>query len=172
MGDAVGRRQVLQFEAGQAILAQGPLNTFRTQRPGGAQQVDNVPAGVAVLPLPGIGVVKIAIQGEAGYLVVEAQGVVAHAAGMGLRQLGVNAADKVTLRDPLGQRGQRADACDQAGLGMGQAVIGGSRVDHQRLANRVQVTVGAQPGELYRAIPGGVGAECLVVVPVEGIRQR
>ena len=41
---AIGCRQLLQFETDMTVLSPGPLNAFRAQRPGRAQQIDNVPA--------------------------------------------------------------------------------------------------------------------------------
>ncbi len=42
--NAIGCRQLLQLETDMTVLSPGPLNAFRAQRPGRAQQIDNVPA--------------------------------------------------------------------------------------------------------------------------------
>ncbi|MNE69607.1 hypothetical protein D3C80_1653400 [compost metagenome] len=78
--DTVGGSEQLQAQADTAVLLR-PLDTFRTQRVGGANHVDQVPATVAALPFAGIGVVEIAVEAVASDLIVEAQGVVAGATG-------------------------------------------------------------------------------------------
>ena len=98
VADAIGGSQVFQAEAGQAVLTQRPLNTLRAQRIGGAHHVDNIPAGIAVLPFPGIGIVEVAVQRIAGDLVIKAQGIVAHAAGAGPGELLVDQANEFRLR--------------------------------------------------------------------------
>ena len=83
MGNAVGGGQGLEAEGGGAVLARWPLDPRRPQGMGEAQGVDQVPAGVAVLPLTGIGVQQVAEEEVAGDLVVEADAVVAGPAGAG-----------------------------------------------------------------------------------------
>ena len=73
MADAVGGGQFLQPEAGVAILPQWPLDTLGSQGIGGTQQVDQIPAGIAVLPLAGVGLMEIAVKGMAGDLIIETQ---------------------------------------------------------------------------------------------------
>jgi hypothetical protein len=66
------------------------------------------------------------------------------------------------LQAVLGQ-----DAGEQAGLGVRQVVGRGLAVQHQRLADLVQLGIGAQAGELGRPVPPGHAAKGLVVVPEE-----
>ena len=74
--DAVGGGQALEAQRHAPFLGR-PLDAFRAQGVGGTQGVDQVPAAVAALPLPRIGVVEVAVEAVAGHFVVEAQGVVA-----------------------------------------------------------------------------------------------
>jgi hypothetical protein len=73
VSDAIGAREILEAETGQTILTQRPLNAFRTQGAGCAHHIDDVPAGIAVLPLSRVGIKEIAIQGMARNFVVKAQ---------------------------------------------------------------------------------------------------
>jgi hypothetical protein len=77
--DAVGRGEVLEAESSAGRPRAAATRCPRAQRVGGAHGVDEVPARAPVAVLAGVGVAQIAIQGEARDLVVEAQGVVAHA---------------------------------------------------------------------------------------------
>jgi hypothetical protein len=63
----------------------------------------------------------------------------------------------------------RRDAGDEAGLRVGQVVVGGLAVQHQRLADLVQLGIGADGGKLRRPVAPGVGAKGFVVVPEEGV---
>ncbi len=116
VANTVGGGQFLQAKAGQPILAQGPFDAVRAQGIGGTHHIDNVPTGITVLPLPGVGIVEIAVQGIAGHFIVEAQGVIPHTTGTGQRQFRMNLANKLTLGQPLGQRLLRRYTRDQAGL--------------------------------------------------------
>ena len=103
----------------------------------------------------------------AGDLVVEADGVVAHADGAVTPQLGQDGVGEVVFRQPLGQAGLRHDAGEQAGFGVGQVVGRRLAVDHHRVAHLVQVEVGADAGKLGRPVQTRVAAEGFVVVPEE-----
>ncbi len=87
----VGPGQILQAKARGAVFAQRPCNPVRAQRMRKAQRIDQVPARVAVLPLARVSVVEVAVQQEAGELVVEPDAVVADTAGAGRGQLVVHA---------------------------------------------------------------------------------
>src|SRR5690625_4807173 len=164
---AVGPAEVFQPKAGRAVLPQGPLQALGPQGMAGAHHVQQIPARIAVLPLPGIGVVKVAIQGVAGHLVVETQAVVAHTAGSGGGQFGVDGGDELRLTHPPLRRALGGEPGDQAGLGLGQVIPGRMALDGQGLADLVELEVGAQAGKLGRPVPARVGPPGLVVVPVE-----
>ncbi len=152
--DTVGGGQLLETEGGGPVLTPGPLDALRPQGVGQTHHVDQVPAGVAVLPLAGVGIEEVAVQEVAGDFVVEADAVVADAAGAGPRQLrwiasAKSASDTALAPGPLGR-----DPGDQAGIRLGQQVVRRAAVEHQRLTDVIELLVGAQAGELGRADPG------------------
>jgi hypothetical protein len=63
----------------------------------------------------------------------------------------------------------RRDAGDQAGLRVGQEIIGGLAIQHDRIADLVQLGIGADRGELRRAVAARDGAKGFVVVPEKGL---
>ena len=167
VGHAVGHRQLLKPKARLALVVLGPLYPLRTQGIAGPQHVEDVPAGVAVLPAVGIGVVEVAIEGVAGHLVIEADAVVAQHAGVRGGELLVNLANEVRLAQPVLHRLLRRDAGDEAGFRLRQVVRRRLAIDHQRLADDVEIGVGANARKLRRPVPGGADAEGLVVMKVE-----
>ena len=168
---AVGGGEVLQPEAGAAAIGPlGPGDAFGAQRPGGAHQVEEVPAAAAVLPLAGVGVDQVAPEQVAGEFVVKPDGVVAHTDGAGLGQQALDAGGKRGLGLALGQAFLRGDAGDQAGVGVGQVVGSGLAIGHHRLADFIQLGVGADGRKLGRPVAPHVGAKGFVVVPDEGVR--
>src|SRR5690606_24987447 len=66
------------------------------------------------------------------------------------------------------QTGLRQDAGEQAGLGVGQVVGGWLAVMHHRLADLIELCIGADAGELRRPVAPGHAAKGFVVVPEEG----
>ena len=169
---AVGGAQLLEPEGGVAVLAHRPLDALGPQRVRGAHHVQQIPAPAAVLPLARIGVAQVAPQHEAGDLVVEADRVVADADGSALAQRIVDAAGEFMLGHALGRALLRRDAGDQAAFGLGQHVGRRLAVQHQRLADLVQLGIGADGGELRRPVAPRVGAEGFVVVPEKGGRAH
>ena len=164
--EPVGSREFLQLET-RAPVAVGPGDAIGAQHAGHPHHVDQIPARVAVAPLALVGVVEIAVERAARELVVEAQRVVAHAAGAGRRELGVDPRNELRLEQPLGIGPLRRDAVNQAGAGVRQVVFGQAAEDIEGLADLVQLRVGANPRELHRPIERGITPEGLVVVPVE-----
>ena len=167
VAQAIGLGEVLQLEGGAAVVMLGPLDAFGAQGPGGAHHVQQVPAAAAVLPFAGIGVDEVAPEQVTRDLVVKADGVVAHADGVRLGQFVFDGAGKRVLGHALLQAGLRQDAGEQAGFGFGQVVGRGRAVLHQRLADLVEVHIGAHAGELRGAVATRHLAEGFVVVPVE-----
>ena len=165
--DTVGGGEVLQAEAGGAVRTVRPDQPLRPEGPGQAQHVQQVPAAVAVLPLPGVGIDEVAEQGGAGEFVVEAQAVVADRAGLGPGKLLVHGADEGLFLDPQARHGARADAGEGAGHRIRQVVGAEPAPQFQRRLHRHQIGVGAQAGELGRAVRPGVHPEGLIIVPVE-----
>ena len=162
---AVGGGQVLQLEGRPAVGMGGPFDALGPQRIGAAHHVQDVPAAAVVLPLAAIGVDQIAPEQVARDLVVEAQGVVAHAHGAGLTQCLQHRGGKLVLGHALGQAGLRRDAGEQAALGVGQAVGCGLAVQHHRVTDLVERGVGAYAGKLGRPVSARYAAEGFVVVP-------
>jgi hypothetical protein len=132
---AVGARQVFELEAGLAVFLLRPLDAVGAQRVGEAHHVEQVPAAAVVLPFARIRVDQVAPEQEARDLVVEADGVVAHADGAGLREGLLDVRGELVLGNAALQAHLGRDAGDQAGLGAGQVVGRGLAIDHQRLAD-------------------------------------
>ena len=101
MLDTVGRGEFLEPKTAEAILTQRPLDTAWPERPIRTGHVKEIPTTVAVLPLPRVGIAQTPPEGEAGDFVVEADRVVANAAGMRGREFGMNPRDKFSLRHSL-----------------------------------------------------------------------
>ena len=166
---AVGLAQVLELEALRAVVLGGPDHAVRPQRIGQAHHVEQIPPAALVLPFACVGVDQVAPEHEARDLIVEPDGVVAHANGAGLGHLGLDAGRKLALGHAAFPGHLRRDAGDEAGLRIGQVVIGGFAVQHDRLADLVQLGIGADGGKLRRPVAPGVGAKGFVVVPEEGV---
>ncbi|MCY1429176.1 hypothetical protein D9M71_450830 [compost metagenome] len=162
--DTVGGGQALQLE-GHPPLGLRPLDPLRTQGVGGAQQVDQVPAAVAALPLAGIGIEEVAVQAVAGDLVVEAQAVVAGRAGAGADQFGVQTGHELGFTESLARQSSGVDAGDQAGHRVRQDVVAGLAIQVERLADLVERLVGTNAGHLQRPVATRVDAGGFVVVP-------
>ena len=169
--DAVSGGQVLQAETGLAALTLRPVDAIRPQCPGQADDVDHVPARVAILPLTCIGIEEVAVQAVAGHLVVEAQRVVTQRASPGPGQFVVDEAKEIGFGRTMLARVLRRDTGYQAGLGLRQQVVGGLCINDQRLADGIEIDVGAQTGELRCTIPRRRRAPGLVVVPIETRRN-
>ena len=166
---AVGLGEVLELEAGAAVLLLRPLDAVGPQRIGQAHHVEQVPTAAFVLPLARIGIDEVAPEQEARDLVVEADGVVAHADGAGLREGALDLRRELVLGQAAFEAQLRRDAGDQRGLGTRQVVGRGLAIDHQRLADLVERRVGADGGELRGPVAARHGAEGFVVVPEEGL---
>jgi hypothetical protein len=69
----------------------------------------------------------------------------------------------------LGARLLRRDSGNQAGLRVGQDIIGRGAVPGDRIIDGLQIRVGALRGKLRRAIGHRIGAKRLVVVPQKGV---
>ncbi len=167
VGDAVGDRQLLQPETRLALIVKRPLDPLRPQGIAGSQHVENIPAGVAVLPAVAIGVIEVAIEGVAGHLVIEADAVVAKHTGIRRGELLVDLANEIRLAQPVLHRLLWRDTGNEARLRIRQVVRWRFAINHQRLANDVEIRIGANTGKLRRPVLGGTDAEGLVVVEVE-----
>ena len=166
---AIGRRQALELERGPPVLVARPFDALGPQRIGAAHHVEQVPAPAAVLPFAGIGVHQVAPEQMARHLVVEADGVVAHAHRARRRQLALDGGRERVLRQALLQAGLRQDAGQQAGFRVGQEVGRGLAVVHQRWADLVEFGIGTHAGELRRPVAPRPAPEGFVVVPVEAV---
>jgi len=156
-------------EAGPAVVVARPRDAVRTERIGHAHDVEHVPAAAAVLPFARIRVHQVTPQQEARDLVVEADRVVADADRARLGKRGADAGREFVLGHAVFQAVLRRDAGDQARLRIGQVVRRGPAVQHDRLADLVEVGVGADCGELGGTIAPRFRAEGLVIVPEEGV---
>jgi hypothetical protein len=104
------------------------------------------------LPFARIRIDQVAPEHEAGDLVVEADGVVAHADGAGLRKRLLDGGGELVLGHAPFQTLLRRDAGNQAGLRVGQEIIGRLAIQHDRIADLVQLGIGADRGKLRRAV--------------------
>ncbi len=169
---AVGRAQVLQLEARLAIVAGGPHDAVRAQRMHHAHDVEQVPAAAVVLPLARVRIDQVAPEQVARDFVVEADRVVADADRVGLAECGLDLARELVLGHAVFEAVLRQDAGDQARFRIGQKIIGRLAVQHDRLADLVEFSVGADRGELGRAVAARGRAKGFVVVPEEGMRAH
>ena len=170
--EPVGTGQVLQAKAWRGVLAQWPFDAVRAQRIAHARKVDQVPARTAVAPFALIRIVKIAVEQVPGEFVVESQRVVADAAGAGGRELFVHDRCELGLDAALALGLLRCNAGDQASFGVRQDIRRRLAVQHDRIANHLELEIGADAGELGRTIAARVGTGRLVVVPEEsGLRH-
>ena len=163
--DSILCRKVLKTKRGLPVLPHRPLDSFRAQRIRGAEQVDEVPARIAVAPVPCIRIEQIPVEQEAGMLVVEPDRIVPHRAGAGPRKLPMNPVGEFRFGKAMLFEVRRRDAMHQRGFGLRQLVRSGATVAHDRLANDMQVLIGPHARELHRAIPPRLVAGCLVIVP-------
>jgi len=169
VGQAIGLAQMLQPETGLAIVALRPLNAVRAQRVRHAHDVEDVPAAAMVLPFARIRVDQIAPEQETRHFIVEADGVVAHADGARFREGRFDGGGELVLGHAQLQALLRRDARDQARLRVGQEVIGRLAIQHDGLADLVEVGIRADGRELGRAIAARLGAKGFVVVPKESL---
>ena len=128
MLDPVGRCEVLEPKAGLAVVTNGPLNPVGPQCLVGAGNIQQIPATIAILPFPGIGIAEVAPQGEAGDFVIKTNRVIAHTAGTRLSEFSVNPGDKLRFRYALGECLLRRDARHPHCRRVGQSVWRGLRV--------------------------------------------
>ena len=137
VANTIGSRQLLQTKAGQTVFSQWPLDTLGTQCIGGTNHIDNIPTRIAILPLPGIGIMKVSVQRVARDLIVKPQRVITDTASPGTSQFFQYLSNEFALRHTLAQCCLRRYSGNQAGLRMGQYIIGGPGVNNQGLANNV-----------------------------------
>ncbi len=168
--DAIGDGQAIQAQ-GNALLVLRPVQTFRAKCIERPDQAKHIPATVALLPLAGIGVVKVAVQAVPYHFVVESEVVVADAAGVGTPQLLVQTLDEVPLAQPQALQGGGQDTGDQAGCRMGQDVLAQLAMQIERCFDFVEVQIGTHPGHLQRTIPPWIDARGLEVVPEDTLRH-
>ena len=163
--DSILCRKVLKTKRGLSVLSHRPRDAIRAQRIRSAEQVDEVPARIAVAPVPCIRIEQIPVEQEAGMLVVEPDRIVPHRAGAGPHKLPVNPVGEFRFGKAMLFEVRRREAMHQRGFGLRQSVRGGAAVAHDRLARDMQVPVGSHARELHRAIPPRLVAGRFVVVP-------
>ena len=181
MCQAVGGGEVGELEAGAdraglvraALVRLGrPDDALRAQRIGHTRHVEQIPAAAIVFPFPGIRVDQIAPQQKSGEFIVEADGVVADTDGAGLREGLFDAGRESMLRHTALQTQLRRDAGDQNRSWIGQVVVGWLAIEHQRLADFVQLGVGAYRRKLRRPVEARINAEGFVVVPEKSVGHK
>ncbi len=170
MLQTIGHAEPLQLERDATILLR-PHQPFGAQRIGRAHQIDQVPAAVAALPFARIGIMEVAVQAVARYLIIEAQGVVAGAASARQRQLLMQQMDELGFAQPLAGERLGCDPGHQASGRMRQDVVTETAVDVQGLANLFQRLVGADAGDLQRPIAARGDASGFEVIPEDAGRH-
>lgn len=118
--DAVGAREMLQAEAGEAVFVFRPDDAVRAQGVAGAHHIQQIPARVAVLPAVGIGIVEVAIEDIAAHFVIETDVVVTENAGAGHAESLVDLAGEFGFVNAFGARYLRRDAGDHHRPGSGR----------------------------------------------------
>src|SRR5476649_2480447 len=160
---------MLELEAGLAVLAQRPFDAFRAQCVGHSHHVQQIPAAALVLPFARVGIDQVAPEQVARDFIVETDGVVADAYRARLVKCLFDGLGELMLRHAQLQAVLRCDAGDQARLRVGQEMVGRLAIQHDGRADVIEVGVGADRGELGRAIAARLGAKGFVVVPKESL---
>ncbi len=165
---AVGLSQELQLKAWQPLIIFWPVDAVGTQRVAGAHDIQQIPARIAVLPAPGVGIVKVAIKNIARHFIVEAHVVIADHAGVFDGKQGMNASGEFRFSHSARLRQLRRNAGDHHRLRLWQIIVRWLAVKNLRLADDIEIHIGANAGELRRAIQRRAFAEGLVIVEEEG----
>ena len=165
---AVGGGELFQSEHGQMVFVVRPCDAFGAQGVAGADDVEQIPAGIAVLVAVFVGVEEVAVEGVAGDFVVVTDVVEADGASVGLGKFGVNPRSKFGLGHAFLVALLRGDTGNQHGFGRGQVVVGLFAIECDGVGDEVEIGVGADASKLRGAVAGGVDAECFVVVEKEG----
>ncbi|MNS95078.1 hypothetical protein D3C72_1293210 [compost metagenome] len=172
MIDAIGSGQAFELERDPPLVIGRPDQAIGTQGIGGAHHIDQVPAAIAALPLPRIGVEKVSVQAVAGHLVIETQGVIPRTTGTGRRELGMHPGHEIGFAQAVLLQLPGGDSRDRAGGRMRQDVVTGLAVKIDRLVDFIEIEVGAQAGHLQRTVATGIDASGFVVVPEDGGHGR
>src|SRR5690606_2860316 len=170
--NAIGFRKLFQPKAWAAILLRRPNNPVRAKCICQPNHINNVPAGITVLPLPGIWVIKIAVERMAGYFIIKADVVIASDTSTRLRKLLVNPTDKLRLPQPFPLGRLRRNTGNQTSVRLRQHIIRRLTVNQERLRNDVEIQVRTDTRELSRPIPLRIRTKGFVVVPIYGFRHQ
>ncbi len=165
---AVGLREMLQLKAGKALIIFRPDNPFRAQRIAGAHHIQQIPARIAVLPAPAVGIKKVAVEDVARDFVIKAHVVIADHAGIGLGKQRVDTCSKLRFRNAARARNLRRNASDHHRFRLRQIVICRLTVEHLRFTHRVKVGIGAQAGKLGRTIQRRALPEGFIIMEQKG----
>ncbi len=170
MVNPVRSGQGLKPKARQPVIRVRPLDTIGSQRIQGTRHIQQIPSAIAVLPLSSVGVAKISPQRETGDLIIKADRVVADSAGFRVREFLVNPLNECRFGQALFLCLLGRDPRHPDGGGMRQAIRARARIEHQRLVNNFECSVGADAGELPGSILIRVFAGGFVIVPIKRIR--
>src|SRR5476649_220553 len=72
---------MLKAETGETVVVFRPLNTVRAQGVTGAHDIEQIPAGIAVLPAIGVRIVEVTVKNIAADFIVKANVVIADNTG-------------------------------------------------------------------------------------------
>ncbi len=155
---------MLKAKARQPVAVLRPDDAFRAQRVAGAHHIQQIPARVIVLPAPGVRVVEVAIENIARHFVIEAHVVIADHAGFWHGEQRVDASCKFRFVFAARARHLRRNTGYQHRFWLREIIVGGLAVKDVRLADDREILIGAQGGELRRAVQRGAFAEGFVIV--------
>src|SRR5690606_28606903 len=122
MSNAIGYCQLFQPETRAAIFFAGPVDTFGPQSISQPHHINNVPAGIAVLPYSCVGIPEITVKCMAGNFIIKSQAVVAYCAGSRLTESLVNLGNKLRFLKAVLQRFLRSNTGNQAGFRRWQVI--------------------------------------------------
>ena len=166
MREAIGRGQMLQTQTGFPRFRIGrPNNPLGAQGIRAAHHINQIPAATTVFKLAFIRREQIAPQHKTRHFIIKTNRVITHADGIRRSQLTHNRLRKLRLRHATLIAQLRRDAGNQCRFGRGQIIRRQLAIQHQRLANFIQIHIGAHARELRRAVFGRRQAEGFVVVP-------
>jgi hypothetical protein len=135
MGDLICAGQLIKPKTWNTLGIERPYQSLRPKGSGHASQLDDIPSGIPISPLPGEGIHQIPKEGIAGDLIVKTKTVVAKDTRLGLQKFMLNTIDEIAFTKALFGNTLRRHSRQQAGIGMGEHIRGQLGVKHNRISN-------------------------------------
>jgi len=121
---------MLKAETREAFVVFRPVDTFRAQCITGAHHVEQIPAGIAVLPAVGIRVIKVAIKDIAADFVVKTDIVITDDAGARHAEGTMDLRGKFRLDQTPFQRDLRGNTGDHHRFRFRQIIVRRAAINH------------------------------------------